>query len=619
MHLASLSPFGPIFGMELRTASRRKRNYLLRVGYLGALLLFLLFAYGITSEGGPSGIAARARQQEALGWAFFMCFSLFSVSAMALIGPVLTSTAISGERLHKTFHVLLMTPINAWQIAAGKLFSRLLTAMVLIALSLPVLALVRLLGGVELSDMFGVILMAAVTCMTTAALGLLYSTLLNRTYIVILLSYATLLFFYMFLPFMLQLIIIAIAQGGGGVRPWMMLWMKIVCVFNPVLTTGMVATGGSRYFGIEWYPTVLTHLGITALLVLLTGLLLRRLARREGEGAVAKHSAAPLPVVPVASQPSDQSAEANANDAAVPAPASPKKHRVVSVWDNPVFWREVRKPLLKSRWQRYTVGGIIFALLLFTYWGIGAVGELDDRDAHVGYACVFYTLFMLLLCVLSGTAIAQEKESDTWTVLLTTPTTAHAILLGKLAGILARLGWPMALITLHFLIFAIGGIVSWTAALLTLFIVLSFNSVWLATGLYLSLRVAKVTTAVIVNLLLPILLYGGLSLVLITIQELWRVREFGGKCTWYLPYFYLTVAISEINEHHYRPGEVEMPGLGWRGPPGQFVTITLVIGLVHLLIAALLIFYTTGRFNRIVGRATQQHEWQPRGFEVQVR
>jgi ABC-type transport system involved in multi-copper enzyme maturation permease subunit len=523
--------------------------------------------------------------------------------------------------LHKTFHVLLMTPINAWQIAAGKLFSRLLTAMVLIALSLPVLALVRLLGGVELSDMFGVICLAAVTCLTTAALGLLYSTLLNRTYIVILLAYATLLFFYLFVPFMLQLIIIAASRNTGAPRPWMFLWIKIVCAFNPVACTGMIVSGASRYFATEWYPTVLTHLGITALLVLLTGLLLRRLARREGEGgpAVAAPSAAPMPVASAEPTSLDASAEPVAD--APPAPSPSPRRRQTFVWDNPVFWREVRKPLLKQRWQRYTIGGIIFGLLLFTYWGIGAIGELDDRDAHVGYAFVFYTLFMLLLCVLSGTAIAQEKESDTWTVLLTTPTTAHAILLGKIAGIGARLGWPLALITLHFLIFAIGGIVSWTAALLTIFVTISFNSIWLATGLYLSLRVAKVTTAVIINLLLPVLFYGGFSLILVTVEALFpaEARHFSENCTWYLPYFYMAIPISEINEHYYQANEIEMPGTGWHSTPGAFVMTTLIMGLVHLMIAALAIFYTTGRFNRIVGRASQKHDWQPRGFEVQVR
>ena len=110
MHISGLSPFGPIFGKELRCASRRKRNYVLRVAYLGALLLFLLFAYAITRESyGPRGPSARMQQQEQLGQLFFMFFSMFCVIAMGLIGPVLTSTAINEERLHKTLHVLLMT------------------------------------------------------------------------------------------------------------------------------------------------------------------------------------------------------------------------------------------------------------------------------------------------------------------------------------------------------------------------------------------------------------------------------------------------------------------------------------------------------------------------------
>src|SRR5438046_2788789 len=48
--LLGLSPFGPIFGKELRVAARRRRNYLLRVAYLGGLLLFLLLAWTQTNN-----------------------------------------------------------------------------------------------------------------------------------------------------------------------------------------------------------------------------------------------------------------------------------------------------------------------------------------------------------------------------------------------------------------------------------------------------------------------------------------------------------------------------------------------------------------------------------------
>src|SRR5688572_19245765 len=213
MHISGLSPFGPIFGKELRCASRRKRNYLLRVCYLGALLLFLLFAYAITQENyGPRGPSARMQQQEQLGQLFFAFFSMFCVCAMALIGPVLTSTAINEERLHKTFHVLLMTPITAWQIVAGKLFSRLLTALTLIGLSLPVLALVRLLGGVEVQQMLGVVCLCATVALTTAALGLLLSIIVSRAYAVILLAYLLMGIVYLFVP----MVVMMYAAGAGA-------------------------------------------------------------------------------------------------------------------------------------------------------------------------------------------------------------------------------------------------------------------------------------------------------------------------------------------------------------------------------------------------------------------
>src|SRR5690348_11313743 len=143
VRLSALSPFGPILEKELRVPARRKRTYFLRVFYLAALLLALLLAYTSTHQSYyGSGVAARMQEQADLGQSFFMGFAFFCLVSMCAICPILTCTAISSERLAKTLPVLLMTPISGWQIIAGKLFSRLLVALTLIGLSLPVLALV---------------------------------------------------------------------------------------------------------------------------------------------------------------------------------------------------------------------------------------------------------------------------------------------------------------------------------------------------------------------------------------------------------------------------------------------------------------------------------------------
>jgi type VI protein secretion system component VasK len=72
VHLPELSPFGPIFGKELRATARRRRNYVLRVLYLAALLLALLVAWSTTSNRTyVTSVAAQAQAQAQLGQMFF--------------------------------------------------------------------------------------------------------------------------------------------------------------------------------------------------------------------------------------------------------------------------------------------------------------------------------------------------------------------------------------------------------------------------------------------------------------------------------------------------------------------------------------------------------------------
>jgi hypothetical protein len=158
------------------------------------------------------------------------------------------------------------------------------------------------------------------------------------------------------------------------------------------------------------------------------------------------------------------------------------------------------------------------------------------------------------------------------------------------------------------LIFSVGGVVSVSAALVTLWVMLSFNSVWLATGLYLSLRFAKVTSAVIVNLLLPLLFYGGFTLILLTIEGWFQIHDFGENAFYYLPYFYMGIALRRFGEGDYT---ITLPGVNNTGTPEVLIQFAIVAGLIHLLIAAGIVLYTAVRFNQIVGRASQQYENQP--------
>ena len=627
--IAGLSPFGPIFAKELRTTARRKRSYFLRVLYLGSLLLILLAAWSADHRGYGGGVAAQQQRQAELGMIFFMCFSMFCVFAMALIGPVLTSTAISSERLHKTLPVLLMTPINTWQIIGGKLFSRLWVALTLIGLSLPVLALVRLLGGVELGQMFGVVCLCAVTALFAAAVGLFFSTFMNRAYAVILLSYAAMMLLYGFVPFV---VVTLLLRGSGSNNMWLeRLVERLMAMFHPFFSVAMLAGGRGFFIRTDWWPCVLVHLGMTALLVLCSALVLRRIARRAGERPSAIDPSADIPLA----TPAMASVAPRTDGTPPPLPVPPildytaarnKPAKYVaqrSVSDRPVLWREIHRPLMTKRWQSL-VGAIACVLLLvISYASLGA-RDLGDRDVQVGFAFIFCGLTMLLVAVLAGTAIAQEKESDTWTLLLATPLGAGSIVWGKVIGLMRRMLWPSILIVGHFVVFTVADVISVTSLGVILWVIFTFNTIWIATGVYLSLRLKRVTFAVILNLVLPVLAYLGVLAVSFILGELLAERDDWGEWVGlYAPYTYLLEGINAFSRHGYNYSYTN-PVRPWlavfgRVSEGGFLWAVFWAGFGHLLLSGLIVLYTIGEFDRIVGRARELPVTGTRGFEVLPR
>jgi ABC-type transport system involved in multi-copper enzyme maturation permease subunit len=590
IRLPDVSPFGPIFGKELRATARRKRSYALRVLYLGALLLALLVAWSTTSNQVYfNSVAAQAQAQAQMGQMFFAFFCVFSATAMAVLGPVLTSTAISAERLGKTLHVLLMTPVTAWQIIAGKLFSRLLVALTLIGLSLPALALVRLLGGVELGQMVGIVCLCVATVMATASIGLLLSTFMNRAYAVILLSYAVMLLLYVFVPFVLYF---GFALGGGAYG-WVYDWINwMTCAITLAEPRGSPGVG-------DWLPCVLVHLGLSAVLVAASAVVLRRTSRRAGDGRL---SAAPAEA---ASTPADEAMPVTPPPLAPPSEKAPAVRPVAparEVSDQPVLWRETRRPLMAKPWQAVVGAAATVLLLVVTYFVLWGDHLLDEEMSQAGYAWIFNLIVWLLTAVLAATAIAQEKESDTWTLLLTTPLTGRAIVWGKVLGVYKRLLWPAALIVTHFVAFTVFGVIPWQALVVTLWVIFTFNSIWVATGIFLSLRHRKVTVAVIVNLLLAVGIYLIAFFVLLTVGETAGVHDLQELVAWYLPYFYLADAVTATWSH--TPEALYLPG-NLRVSSETFLAVVFTVGVVHLGVAYGILRVTAGTFDRIVGRASQ--------------
>ena len=262
-------------------------------------------------------------------------------------------------------------------------------------------------------------------------------------------------------------------------------------------------------------------------------------------------------------------------------------------------------------WQRITGAIITVGLLIFVYILLGVNNELHREGTQLGFVCIFQGLLLLISTIISATAIAQEQESDTWTVLLASPLSGTSIVLGKVAGTLKRMLWPTMLVVGHFLVFTVAGVINLDTFLLLCMLIVAYNAFFVATGTYFSLRISKVIFAVVMNLAVPIVMYAVVPTVLAIVQEMIDARQVVDQFLWYLPFYWMCEAIDSQSAftHH-----LEM---GLTVTHGQFLLLAAGIGIAHLAFGALVVWYTILRFDRIVGRALRGHVARPsNGFPV---
>ena len=138
---------GPILDKELRVTSRRRRYFVLRVVYLALLVLILAMVWADQIRYNQPSVMTVSRMAFA-GQVLTSFVVWFQFIGLQVVAVILLSTAISEEIYHKTLGVLMTTPITAVQIVMGKLLSRLWQLMLLLGISLPVLAMVRVFGGI---------------------------------------------------------------------------------------------------------------------------------------------------------------------------------------------------------------------------------------------------------------------------------------------------------------------------------------------------------------------------------------------------------------------------------------------------------------------------------------
>jgi ABC-type transport system involved in multi-copper enzyme maturation permease subunit len=617
---------GPVFNFELMATARRSRFYLIRAFYAAILFVILWGVHSAwTSESGGE------LPSKMVSWFAFSTFCGITVGQEILVlvlTPALVAGVIADEKQRKTLHYLMASRLTSAEIVLGKLLVRMLYVTVLLGVSLPVLSLLVLLGGV---DPLLVLLTCGATLSTgwfLASLSIWVSTIARRVREAFFIAFG-LECLWLFSPLILRNISIPVWPGFDQATHWLAEW---VGASSPIevaydLFYSVVFGRGTKSSEVELIAWMMgLQLGFGLVLALLASWQLRPIFRRQdADGGIRairglfrtrrgrmRHAAAGQGSIRLSRDPGS-------------TPRSRWRFRVRPALGNrPMLWKELYTDRPRGLAQfvgfllTVTAGGF---LAYYTYWmaepAIREVWESGNAPRNdymawanrtafmwflLGVVPLIYIIGILGVAGAAAASITSEHEEDTWISLTATDLTGREIIFAKMFGAMKRglkfAGVIVFLATLGALVGSISplsvpllilamAIYACAAAALGLSISLHLRSTWRAQFLTMaSLLLINVFGQGVLNLLArfgfaPQLWPGfspyEISKLLLDSQYIEHLRV----AEW--PYSWRVSAMDD--------------GLVWR-------TIFSIASLAaYTTMAALLLWHTLHRFEIVVGRA----------------
>lgn len=471
---------GPLFDKELRVSSRQRRFYALRFAYvvlLTAVVTFLWLSI-VRNNQTASPIVWVSRMSKA-GKYIIMTILWFQFITGQLLAAVLLSGAIGTEIRQRSLDVLLVTPISSFQIVLGKLLSKFLQLILMLAISLPLLAIVRVFGGVPWDYVVSGLCVTLTAAIFVGSLSLFFSITHRQTHQVVMTVLAWCLVLWIGLSCVLAALVYAGYISSAQSQAISELTSPPIVMMQQTRAMLMGQTGSS------WRWHCLIMLAAAAVLVLLSVWRLRRAKLDSICTSADRHA--------------DRALQ-----------RWPWRRAIRRVKGAPIVWKELRRSYLPRNRQglwslvflTIAIGVIVVSLTVLI-----VVGRAELAPLAMGLAYLLWLLFVISTTSASASAITREKEARTWPILLTTPLENGEIVRGKAIGALRRnlpILAPVPLLVLVPLLFGSGSaMVSGKATMFIVFIigwiirVIGGVVFLVGMALYMGTRVKTTTVAVV--------------------------------------------------------------------------------------------------------------------------
>jgi len=422
-----LLPANPILVRVVHGASRRPRHLWLRAGYLGALLVVVLFSLmaSMKGQGGSNSLAELAKGASQT----FKLAATTQLALMCFLAPVFTAGAITQERDAQTFNILLSTPLTGAQIVFGSLLSRLYLVISLLIAGLPIFLITMVYGGVTAASILESFALTGSTAILTGSLAIFVAMIRVGTRGTIF-SFYLLIGLYLLSIYLLGLWsatwVEASTENLAGVK---MSWLTPLHPFLAldVALNRVHAPDYSRLadrsrlvrFALVHPSTAYVVWTSTAALVLTAGSMF--FVRKSANVGEATFLSAIV-------------------DRFLPRRSGNRTRAPRHVWANPVAWREARTRSTGGgsllRWS-LIISGLAGSIFLFVRHLDGSISANEVRIWLAGLIIIQFAIALIIATNIAATSMTKEREFKTMDLLLTTPVTSKYILWGKLRGLVS--------------------------------------------------------------------------------------------------------------------------------------------------------------------------------------
>jgi ABC-type transport system involved in multi-copper enzyme maturation permease subunit len=423
------------------TLPRRSRHYALRAIYVTALLILMSTSWMILAG---TQVIQSPGDLASFGATFFQILGPLQLALLVFLSAFGAASAVAQEKDKRTLILLLLTQLTNQQLVLGKLFASLLTPLIMVLVSIPVLLAVQLFGGVSNDQVTRILLITFAATLVAGTLGSTFALWREKTFQTLSLTTLTIVL-------------------------WIGLWEGIVAVgaSNPLLTT--CADWASPIRGIaavtvprigdqsSWSlldPAICFSLfaGMATLLLNLLAIIKVRIwnPTREVRSVVQdqddllaiwdkKLSAVEIEEIAEASRGGHVDSIGRAATETTEVQATRR------VWDNPVLWREICTWAYGRKILIIRIAYVSMSLLaLFSLnknladieTGVTLVGlETIIPPVALSIAPLFL-VSLVIINALAVNSITNERDGQALDLLLVTDLSPREFIFGKLGGVL---------------------------------------------------------------------------------------------------------------------------------------------------------------------------------------